>query len=168
MEYLYKDVFPRVKSYILINSGSEDDALDIYQDAIVALCKQVRLKRFDLKHEVAGFLYSVSRNLWINKVKREGRMSYIPDNYDFAENADFTDHILTRENEKTLKAITDELGNKCFELLKQSIFLKSTTDEIIKKMGFATANAVKTQKYKCKQKLLKIIEANPSFQEVLG
>jgi RNA polymerase sigma factor (sigma-70 family) len=151
-----------------MNSGSEDDALDIYQDAIVALCKQVRLNKFDMRHEVAGFLYSVSRNLWINKAKRDGRMSYIPENFDFGDNTDFTDQILTKENEKTLKAITEELGQKCFELLKQSVFLKYSTDEIIENMGFSTANAVKTQKYKCKQKLLNIIEGNTSFQEVLG
>lgn len=169
MEYLYVDVFPRVKSYILLNSGSEDDALDIYQDAIVALCKQIRLKRYDKRHEVAGFLYSVSRNLWINKAKRDSRMSQMPENYDFAEeNTDYTDYILTKENEKALKTITELLGQKCFDLLKHSIFLKTTTEEIIEKMGFSTANAVKTQKYKCKQKLLKILDKNPAFQEVLG
>lgn len=152
-----------------MNSGNEDDALDIYQDAIVALCKQVRLKKFDMKHEVAGFLYTVSRNLWINKAKRDGRMSYIPDNFDVSESTpDYTDNILTKENEKTLKQITNKLGEKCFELLKLSIFVKASTEEIIEQMGFSTANAVKTQKYKCKQKLLTILEGNPSFQEVLG
>jgi hypothetical protein len=34
-------------------------------------------------------------------------------------------------------------------------------------MGFATVNAVKTQKYKCKQKLLELIESNPSYREVI-
>ena len=66
-----------------------------------------------------------------------------------------------------LKAITGKLGEKCYELLKYSVFYKASSEEIIEKMGFATANAVKTQKYKCKQKLFKILEENPELNEVI-
>lgn len=167
LKHLYSEIFPKIKSYILQNSGSEDDALDVFQDAVVTLCKQIHLKKYDEKYELAGFLYSVSRNLWINKVKRDKRITSIPENFDLGEITDFTDGILTKENEKTLKDITEKLGQKCLELLKQSVFYKTSSEEIIKKMGFSTANAVKTQKYKCKQKLLKIIDENPLYKEVV-
>ncbi len=149
------------------NSGNEEDALDIFQDAVVSLCKQIHLKRYDTKHEVAGFLYTVSKNLWINKAKRDARISYVPEYYDFEEESDFTDNIMTKEKERTLNQIAEKLGKRCFELLKQSVFYKASSEEIIKKMGFSTVNAVKTQKYKCKQKLMGILKNNPSFLEVV-
>lgn len=167
MEYLYEEVFPRVKKYITSNSGNDDDAFDIYQDAIIALCKQIRLNKYDEKKEVAGFLYSVSRNLWINKAKREKRISYIPENFDYSDHSDFSDDILTNEKAQLINQITQKLGNKCYKLLKLSVFYKASSEEIIKDMGFSTANAVKTQKYKCKQKLMKIMKENPSYKEVI-
>ncbi|MCG8699257.1 MAG: hypothetical protein MI922_14475, partial [Bacteroidales bacterium] len=59
------------------------------------------------------------------------------------------------------------LGEKCFELLKMSVFYKASSNEICQEMGFATENSVKTQKYKCKQKLFKILENNYSLKEIL-
>ena len=167
LEHLYKEIYPRVKGYILINSGSEDDAFDIFQDAVIALCKQISLGRYDDKYELGGFLFSVSKNLWINKAKRERRQIRMPENMDISDNYDFSDDIVTEEKASALKAITGKLGEKCYELLKYSVFYKASSEEIIEKMGFATANAVKTQKYKCKQKLFKILEENPELNEVI-
>ena len=167
LEYLYKDIYPKIKSYILANSGNIDDALDIFQDALVVLCKQIKLNRFDEKYEISAFLYSICRNLWINKAKRESRLVSLQEKYDHIENEDFSEYIITKEKERLLKEIAGKLGKKCFELLQQAIFYQSSTDEIIKNMGFSTANAVKTQKYKCKQKLIKLIDENPGYKEVV-
>jgi len=164
---LYTDIYPKIKSYVITNSGSEDDALDIFQDAMVILCKHIKDGKYDTNYQVSGFLYTVSRNLWINKVKKDGRKVSMPATIEYSESIDFTDLIITKEKEKTLKEITIKLGKKCFELLQSAIFHQATSEEIIKKMGFSTANALKTQKYKCKQKLIKIIEDNPNYREAV-
>lgn len=165
LEYLYTDIFPKVKSYILANSGCVDDALDIFQDAVVILCRQIKLGKYNASYQVSGFLYTVARNLWINKAKRDGRIVSLPENFDYGENNDFSEQIITKEKEKTLKELTVKLGLKCYQLLQSAIFHRESSDEIIKKMGFSTVNALKTQKYKCKQKLLKLIEENPKYRE---
>ena len=149
------------------NSGTSDDAIDIFQDAIVILCKQIKLGRYNTKYDIAGFLYSVSRNLWINKAKKDNRQIELPENYEEKEAYDFTDDIITNQKAKILQKVIRELGKKCFELLQLALYQNLSGEEICKKMGFATVNAVKTQKYKCKQKLMKMIETNPSYQEVL-
>ena len=167
MEYLYLEVFPKVKSYILKNSGSEDDAFDIFQDGIVALCKQIKSGKFDRKHEIAAFLYVVCRNFWTNKVKRDKKVPVLPDNIEVADNYDFTEDIVTDQKKQVLEEIKIKLGKKCFELLQYSMFFKLKPQEIIEKMGFSTVNAVKTQKYKCKQKLTKLIEENKRYREII-
>lgn len=167
LNYLYQEVYPKVKCYILANSGTEDDAFDIFQDAVVALSKQISLGRYNEQHELAGFLYSVSRNLWVNKVKRDSRQVRMAEKYEASDSYDYSNDIMTNERARALKSITEKLGEKCFKLLKYSIFLKASSEEIINEMGFATANAVKTQKYKCKQKLFKILEENPDLNEVI-
>ncbi len=167
MEYLYIEIFPKVKSYILKNSGSEDDAFDIFQDGIIALCKQIKSGRFDRKYELSAFLYIVCRNLWTNKVKRDKKVPVLPDNIEIEDNYDFTEDIITDQKRQVLEEIKEKLGKKCFELLQYSMFFKFKPQEIIDRMGFATVNAVKTQKYKCKQKLAKLIEENKGYLEII-
>ena len=73
----------------------------------------------------------------------------------------------TKQNEESIKKIISLLGEKCYELLKLSVFYKASSIEICNELGFATENSVKTQKYKCKQKLFKILESDYSLKEVL-
>lgn len=167
LEYLYKGIFPKIKSYVISNSGTEDDALDIFQDSVVILCKQINARKFNKQHEVAAFLFSVGRNLWINKAKRNKKITVFPENYEIDENENFSDLIITKEKRKILNEIIEKLGKKCFELLQYSIFHKAKPDEIIEKMGFSTVNAVKTQKYKCKKKLEQILEEKAVYKEVI-
>jgi DNA-directed RNA polymerase specialized sigma24 family protein len=74
LEHLYKQVLPKVKSYIARNSGNNEDARDIFQDAVVIFYKYVKTGKFDVQHDIAGFIFSVSKNLWINSAKRKNKV----------------------------------------------------------------------------------------------
>ena len=163
---MYRTIFPKVKAYILHNSGNEEDALDIFQDAVVCLCRQIKQGRFNEKYEIAAFLYSVSRNLWINKVKKESRTVELKHDTEIREDYDFSNDIITDQKAKTIKEVIRQLGEKCYQLLQYAFYQKRSNDEICGLMGFSTVNAVKTQKYKCKQKLVALVESNLGFKEV--
>ena len=134
---------------------------------MVILCRQIQSSKFDTNHDVSGFIYVVCRNLWINKAKIDKRHIPLETNHEKTDNYDFTDDIITDQKQKLLKEIAEKLGDKCFKLLQYSIFHDFKADEIVEKMGFASVNAVKTQKYKCKQKLYAILNENKNYQEVL-
>lgn len=131
------------------------------------LCKQIQEGKYNQEYELTAFLYVVCRNLWTNKVKRENKISQLPENFDYGDQFDFSDHIVTKEKKQVLNEIIEKLGKKCYQLLQYSIFFKYKPEEIILKMGFASVNAVKTQKYKCKQKLAQILEEKNIYKEVL-
>jgi RNA polymerase sigma factor (sigma-70 family) len=167
LEYLYDSIFPKIRKYICSNSGSAEDAIDIFQDAVVILCKHVRTGRYDNRQDLSGFLFTVSKNLWINKVKQSSRMVRLEKHNEATHMYDFTADIITHEKAQTLKQMIRQLGEKCFELLQLAVYQQLDYQEICVRMGFATVNAVKTQKYKCKQKLMELIKSNPSYQEVI-
>ncbi len=167
LEELYTRIFPKVKAYIRNHSGSSDDAFDIFQDAVVILCRYIRTGRYDEDKDVDGFLFTICRNLWINKAKRDKKQIIQTEGIEIADPYDFTNDILTPEKERYLQCIIQKLGNKCFKLLQYSVYHHKTNSEICQLMKFATENSVKTQKYKCKQKLMEIMEAHPALQEVL-
>ncbi len=119
-----------------------------------------------MKHNIEGFLFTVSKNLWINKVKREKRMTGL-ENINEAYGYDYSPDIITKEKTRTLKEMIRKLGEKCYQLLQMAIYQQFNNHEICAAMGFSTVNAVKTQKYKCKQKLLELIKSNPTYKEVM-
>jgi hypothetical protein len=44
LKYVYKQYFPMVRYFIIRNQGSEEDAEDIFQEAVVAIFERVRKK----------------------------------------------------------------------------------------------------------------------------
>ena len=134
---------------------------------MISLCKQIKTGKYNENYDVTGFLYVVCRNLWINKAKHDSRMRPLPDYHDSAENYDFTEDIITEQKEKVIQNLLSKLGKKCVQLLQYSVYDKKSHEEICELMGFATVNSVKTQKYKCKQKLMKILESNPYYNDAI-
>ncbi len=49
-EIVYQFYYPSVKNFILKNSGSEEDAKDIFQETIFVLLEKVSKDDFNLKH----------------------------------------------------------------------------------------------------------------------
>ena len=165
LEYLYHRVLPKVQNYVLNNSGNADDAFDVFQDAMVAFCKYVKLNKFNQNYSVDGFIYTVAKNVWINKARRNKKLvlteeAEMPENEPDSQNA--LNYLITNEREKEVKQMLEKLGEKCHQLLQMAIYQEMSGKEICEKMGFASENGVKTQKYKCKQKLLQIIKEQNS------
>ena len=79
LKMLYNVLLPKIKAYIRSNNGSEDEAFDVFQDAVVIFFKQVVTGKFDTKYSISAFVYSVSRNLWINRVKNVSSRSIFRD-----------------------------------------------------------------------------------------
>jgi RNA polymerase sigma factor (sigma-70 family) len=168
LKYLYKTLFPKVKKYICENSGNNDAAFDIFQDSILVFYKYVTTNKFDTKFEIAGFVFTVSKNLWINQIRKDKREMPMPEYFDCSDTCDdIMEHLITKEREKEVSYILSQLGTRCEELLRYSVFYKLKNNEICKKMGFSTENAVKTRKYKCMQKLISLIESKPSLKQAM-
>ena len=62
LQYIYKQYYYKVNYFIKKNQGSEDDASDIFQEAIIVIYR--KLKENDLifeKSSFQGYLFSVCR-----------------------------------------------------------------------------------------------------------
>jgi DNA-directed RNA polymerase specialized sigma24 family protein len=80
------------------------------------------------------------------------------DNFEGKDISDnILDNLITKERESYVRNLLNELGEKCRQLLQYVFYYQLTTSEICDKMGFANEDTLKTKKYKCKQRLLEII-----------
>lgn len=168
LTYLYKTYFPRVKKLVVSNCGKQEDAEDIFQEAIVAFYKHVTMERFKEEYEIGAFIYTVARNLWINQAKRKKINLPVEDNKEIpAEYTNALDSIISNERELLVKNIINQLGERCKELLTHTIYHKLSMKEVCEKMGFSTEDGAKTKNYKCKQRLIELMKKNPTIQELL-
>jgi len=169
LEFLYSNLFPRVEKFIRNNSGDSDAAFDVFQDSILVFYKYVKTNRFDQKYEIGAFVFTVCRNIWFNRLQKDKREVVLAVQEDFADTgSDILDQIMTREREEAVSGVISQLGKRCEQLLQLSIFYRLRNHEICDRMGFTSENAVKTRKYKCMQKLISIIEADPSLKRALA
>ena len=168
LKYIYNTHFPKVSRYIKQNSGDQDAAFDIFQDSIMVFYRYVKEDKFDPQYDIGAFIFAVSKNLWLNRLRKENREIVLPEYVDFSDTGgNIMDHIITREREEAVSELLTRLGERCEELLRYSIFYRMKNTEICEKMGFSTENAVKTRKYKCMQKLINYIEERPGLKNAL-
>ena len=166
---LYKKVLPLVENYITRRSGRKEDAYDVFQDAMMLFYKQIIKDTFNSKYKVFGYLYRMSLNLWINKIKKDKRVDFVEEIQDLEgeEVLTLNESLIAGNDDDLLKTLFSPIGEKCIELLTYTIYNNMLMEDIAIRMGFTSVSAVKMQQLRCKQKLMKEIEKNPLLEERL-
>jgi len=77
IEEIYKKWGPDVKKFVLKNSGSVEEANDLFQESLEIVLHKARADDFVLSVPFGGFLYFVYRNNWFNKLKRKKKKALI-------------------------------------------------------------------------------------------
>ncbi len=151
----YVGNYPNVEKYIINNSGSEEDARDIYQEAFIATWRNIMLDKVTFVDErsVNGYLFRIAKNKWMDVLRTQKREK----TFLFAD-TDLPDDIpdvLTSEEEDYLEQVKihfSRLGQPCKELLERFYFRKERLREIANHFSWGEATA-KNNKYRCLQKL---------------
>lgn len=151
-----------VEKYVIDNSGSSDDAKDVFQDAMFLLFKKVQDVNFQLTSKLSTFLYGIGRNLWLKKLTKKK-----VDLKDYAEEIkvdelEEEDH-LKLERTKLMKQCIEKLGEPCKTIIVQFYFFKSSMQEIAELLNYTNANNAKNQKYKCFKRLQKMMNKNTAI-----
>jgi RNA polymerase sigma factor (sigma-70 family) len=161
LSYLYETTLKKVRQYIMKNKGSKDDANDIFQDSVIIFFNQVRSNKFDEKYDIDAFIFSVSRNLWIDKIRRDSKMI----NYEFpdqfqneTDNINYLDDLISKEKSSAMHTVFNKLDEKCKKILSYVIYDKLSMKQICEKMGYSSEDVAKTNHYRCKQALTKIVK----------
>jgi len=168
IKLLYKKSLPPIKRMILEYGGSKDDANDIFQDAVIILIRNIKTNKFGENNNINGFLYTISKNLWINKIKRDSKTSSIEDaNIESDLNYEISYSTSIKEKEETIKNIISKLDSKCAHVLHSILFTDKDYSEISEEIGLANANVMKVTKSRCKDKLIKLLNKDQNLRQIL-
>ncbi len=171
IKYIYQELFPTIKYLVIKNSGNEEDAEDIFQDGLIVIFKKIKENQLELTSSFRTYLYSVCRNLWLQKLSRRKQFSReFSDIETFVELPDkVMEEIYDDEVEKyrLYQQHFLTLNDDCQKVLL--LFMKKLSlKEIAVEMGYKTEKYAKTRKYLCKEELKKRIINDPKCHKFLS
>lgn len=170
LKILYKEVYPKIRGYIRHNNGSLEDAQDAFQEGLAIFYKQWHQGKVDPSKDLESYLFVVTRNVWFNMLQKNKRSTNHVDAHELVNTAGDTDLlnlIITEERNQYIGKLLDALGAKCKEILVNSIFYRKTMLEIVAEMGYANENAAKSTNYRCKQKLIELLEGKTEIKNLM-
>ncbi|WKK84821.2 sigma-70 family RNA polymerase sigma factor [Marivirga arenosa] len=161
LDYLYKQHYKMMLRMVLRNNGSEQEALDIFQDALIVFWQKAMDEKFTLTSKISTYLFSICKNLWRKELDRKKKFE--ESDKEESEHNQF-------ENQEMVKIIHEcinELGDSCKQILNYHYFDGLSMDQIAKKMGLANSDTAKTKRYKCKKRLDDLIRSRYQASDFL-
>ena len=170
IRYVYKEYYPTIKFLITTNSGTDTDAEDVFQDALVVLYRKIARENLVLTSSFKTFLYSICRNLWLQRLDRRVFRNEFLELEDLGELQDISYSEQPEDDQEKYRLFQQHffrLGDDCQKVLK--LFMNKTSlREIADIMGFKTEKYAKTRKFMCKEKLKNSIINDPNFKKYLS
>lgn len=144
LKELYQ-AFPSIRHFIRQHGGNDDEAKDIFQEALIILFKNAQRPEFKLTASVNTYLFSISKYMWKDELKKKNRIVH----FEVEQKEEVSQHFEEEKKFKTLDSILNSLGEKCKTILQLFYYKKQSLDEIANELGYKNTDTVKTQKYKC-------------------
>lgn len=160
MKELYAANYPKVKTFILQNSGSADEAKDVYQEAFIAVWKNVRKGKFEPQTQTSlnGYLYQIAKNKWIDYLRSAHNRRTVSENQLYSVTSYSEEEIEPdSENLELIIKAFYKLGEQCRNLLRLFYFRRRSYREIAGELEIKEASA-RNQKYRCMKKLQELVQ----------
>lgn len=161
LRQLYAGTYPSVVRYVQKNSGTEDDAKDIYQEAFLAAWRNIQLDKFQATEPSAlsAYIFQIAKNKWIDHLRstktkqtislEDGMLNGVTTDMVPPENAEYLDAV---------KKQMQSLGEKCRDLLNRFYYHKQSIREIAEHFNWTEPSA-KNNKYRCLQELRTLVKS---------
>ena len=143
---------------ICSNSGTEQEAKDVYQEAVIAFYERAQQPDFALTCKIKTYLYAVCRRLWLKRLAEKKRFTVnIPETETFEGAEEEANDAFEKELRfKRMGESLQALGEPCRSIIEDFYIHDFSMEIISEKFGYTTADNAKNQKYKCLQRLKKL------------
>jgi RNA polymerase sigma factor (sigma-70 family) len=163
---LYVKYASKIKAMVLKNNGTESDAGDVFQEALLAIYQRAKTTNFVLTCPLDAYLYMICKNRWINELHKKStkKVTFIDeDGYTLKEDV-FNDAAIVQNQYERINLLQDkfkELGDGCKELLELS-WSGLAMDEVAKKLR-NSYGYIRKKKSECMAKLIALVKTSPQF-----
>jgi len=169
LELIYQQNRGRIFGFVLSNSGTTEQAADIFQESVIAFYENVKEDIFKGESAISTYLYSIARFKWLNQIKKD---KVRDEHHNALEQGDQEIKgqlatIIRGENRKQVLEVIALLGEDCKKILVESIYHNTSMKDIAAAGNFSSDQIVRNKKYKCLKKLKELISSRPALIQIL-
>ncbi|MEM8523297.1 MAG: sigma-70 family RNA polymerase sigma factor [Bacteroidota bacterium] len=165
LQQMYKESLPEVVKYVKRNSGTLDDAKDIFQEGILVIFKKAKEGNLTLTTSFHNFLFLVCKRIWLKKLTKKGKKEVpFEEEWEFSFEDTLEEEFLQHKKWKLFHQKFQQLAEECQKVLKMW-FNKQSSKTIAQEMGY-TEDYAKRKKYKCKAGLTELIKKDALYKDL--
>ena len=167
LKALYQRNYAKVERYVLDNNGSEEEAKDVFQEAFIAVWRNVQLGKYQQQENSSldAYLVRIAKNKWLDQLRINKRRPVV--SLTEQVNGTAEEDGLPQIEQQALDSIKKNLGllgQMCREVLARFYYRKESMREIAADMNWTEATA-RNNKYRCLQQLRKMVNSkNPDLE----
>lgn len=168
LAYLYRTHMEKVIPFIMARNGSEEEAKDVFQDALVSLLMSIRKGSFEGKSSLQTFLFAISKNLWYRRFNRNQLSENYKANHveETVEQSTPFVSLMDQDQQKTLEQLLAQLKPKCREVLNLWA-QKYSMKEIAAQLGYSGEQVARNKKTACLKELKELVRTNPEIRALV-
>jgi RNA polymerase sigma factor (sigma-70 family) len=170
IKFMYREYYGLLKIYTCQNSGTDEDAQDIFQEVLVAFINLAQKDKFRGESSIKTFLYALNRNIWLNELKKRGRAERRDTIFEKEKDTEMMDvsyFMAKAEMQKQILTVVEELGETCKKILLAFYYENLSMKEILTTLNYESEQAVRNKKCKCLKQLEQLLTANPNLAQTL-
>ena len=164
IQTLYDRILPGVRLDVRQMGGTDEQAHDAFQEALIALFRRLRAPEdFTLTCTLKSYLRVVCRNLWLARQRRDQRTVELPETTERVDlDPGMQERLERSERDRLFWRHFDALGEDCREILR-AFFAKVPFRQLAQQRG-TSEGYLKKRKHVCKKKLTERIQTDPEFK----
>ncbi len=168
--FLYESHYKKLSIFITQNSGTAEDAEDIFQEVVVTFIELVQEKKFRGDSSIGTFLMALNKNMWYNELKRRGRSKIRVEKFESEKitvEEDLSNILVNRELKLQVMDLVSTLGETCKKILVAFYYDNLSMSEILTFLKYENEQVVRNKKYKCLKQLSQTLVSKPALSNNL-
>lgn len=155
LERIYARTYPMVRHYVREHGGTEEDAKDIFHEAMIRYYEKTVHDQLTLTSSASTYLMGICKNLWRQQLdKQTGRVELTDVQ---VETVWEEPEIGDRQPSLKLMTFVDQLGETCKSILVSFYYFGQRLEQIAAQHGYQNIRTATVQKFKCLERLRKAV-----------
>src|SRR5688572_17212733 len=144
VRHLYEYYFEDAATEIRMRGGTDEDAADMFQEAVLILIDKIKSGKFREESSNKTFLIGIVRNLWLFEKRTRERRSTREMQFTMSENDSFTsfddrdldNRVFSKSCTETIETIFKQVGDVCSRILIGFYYEKSSIKNLLSQFHF--------------------------------
>ncbi|MCX6239529.1 MAG: sigma-70 family RNA polymerase sigma factor [Bacteroidia bacterium] len=165
VKYLAKELLPVISYFISKNNGDEENAKDVFQDALFIIIEKILKNNFEVQGALSTYIFAICKHLWLIELDRQKAAK----NYEVRREAESAEIDFSEAGDCVFY---ENVFRKCFDAMddiSQKIlkmyWLEISPSEIAETLGYSYGY-VRKKKSECMKELKNRIMEHPDFKEL--